>query len=209
MLGLVIDWQAISAIVGGLVFLATLALAISTWKMARAGRDQARAAEDQAEAARAQADASAQLADIARRQLAVSSSAAIRVVRDGPNASVSRPVISSYDDEPLWSLVLHNSGEAPAMTERATLHLPGGLGSRSGTLGVDPVLKPFERRSLSFPLGPDEAEQAAADGGEWTVTAPYREPGSTEVRRFRAALKAKREHKAGGWRWIVLREETK
>ena len=65
-----------------------------------------------------------------------------------------------------------------------------------------------ERKSLAFLLTGQEVDQAGEHGGEWSLNLPYREPGSTELRRFRAALKAKREDE-DGWRWVVLREEPK
>lgn len=109
-----IDWEAVAAISGALVFVANLLLAVSTWGMARAARIQAQAADDQAVAAKAQAAASSALAEIARRQLEISASAVLRISRREGTPSVVWMRLDSYGADPGWLVYVHNSGAAGA-----------------------------------------------------------------------------------------------
>ena len=166
-----------SAIAGTLVFAATLALAISTWKMARS--------------AKRQADAASELADIARRQLAVSSTAKLRV-STATEVLLTGPMNDGGGGTRGGFYVkLENSGEAPAAVESLKLTLPGGRGTVEGASDQN-VLEPALPHSWWFAVEPDAAQKAVDHGGDWTVDVVYHEPGSSEKQRFRALLKAKR-----------------
>ncbi len=192
-----INWEALSAAAGGAVFLATLVLALATWRLARS-------AHHQADASERQAAASAELAEIARRQLAVSSRAVLKVV-DVHGPRFSGPVNDAGSVSQLL-VVLQNSGESPAMFDFAKLLLPGGCGTRE----VQPrpgKLGPAERGSIGFEVEPEAAQKALNHGGDWEVQILYRDTGSTDASQFRVWLKAKPDHERDVVRLLMVKED--
>lgn len=190
-----INWEALSAAAGGAVFLATLVLALATWRLARS-------AYDQADASERQAAASAELAEIARRQLSVSSRAVLKVV-DAHGPRLTGPANEAGSVSQL-SVVLRNSGESPAMFDFAKLVLPGGCGAREvkhpGKVGQ------AERGSIGFEVEPEVAQKALNHGGEWEAQITYRDTGSTDARHFRVWFKAKPDQVRDVVRLVPVRE---
>jgi hypothetical protein len=206
MLGAAIDWEALSAIAGGLVSWRPLPWpsrlggwltppgirpALPMTRPTRPGRRRLRR-----QSSRTSPDGSSRSAPVRSSAWRVSAASFDR-----------RHAEDDYGAEPSWYAVLRNSGQASATIEAATLHLPSGLGSRGPGSIRDEVLRPDEARALSFAVEEEARHRAVEHGGEWTLTVPYREPGSAELRRFVATLKPKRD--GPSWRWIVLSEETK
>ncbi len=170
------------------VAVGTGALALATFVMVKAAREQAIATRRLAEIAK-------RSLEVETRHVEATTVPVLRVLQGG---------IGLAQDDALW-LVLVNSGAAPATIERVDLSLPGGRGATRGSpAGGDTADPSGGQVSIQIPLSPEQQAQATS-GGEVIVTVAYTAPGLDLQRSLQITLKAK----DGGDRWVVLRELPK
>jgi hypothetical protein len=183
-----INWDQVSAIAGFAVAVGTGALAIATFVMAKAARDETMETRKLRELAERQLE-------LDRRHVEATALPVLRIARG-----------AAADECAIWMsngslmVTLENRGAVTATIEDTSLTLSGGGGVIGSTVGGD-VIGPEQLLTVEYELAAEQVTQALG-AEEILVKATYTAPGSEVNKRLRVVVRPK----DGGDRWLVLSE---
>jgi hypothetical protein len=143
------------------------------------------------------------LADVAERQLEVTSTPVIRVMRSGGAKRADMVTVNAGDRDESLTVRLENRGAIAASIEACTM-VPGGNGELVDESGLaSPVLEPTGEWDVDFHPTASDKEQHAR-GREVVIQVVYEAPGSGA--RYRRRTRVRREQGTPDERWVILEE---
>jgi hypothetical protein len=179
------------------VALGTFALALVTWRMAKATRDLARAGESQLELLRRQADTAEAIHLQGERHLSATTVPTLRFVRTNGDE-----ISGGLHERGRWTVLVRNDGPVPAQISRATLRLAPQVIelTPNNTDPLDPGARlGFWTRSLTDDL----LERVLSGEVPLPIAVKYAGPSGRPLQTVEVVIRAK----GGGDRWLVIEAE--